>query len=321
MESFLQKWKCIIFGEASANVCTDPYIYFDIIRCPTKWVDSEIAGESQSRTSKLWQKHRQIAHKGEEGTFFERERERSWEDLFWTKGHWGKVKDQGGDSFSLAELLIYCRRYKVHLFLSGPTTDCSFLLMILLFRSMIDKSSCIWTWVVIHESSPFWSPDSILVRFPFISITPAAAAAAKSLQSCPTLCDPIDGSLPGFPVPGILQARSLEWVATSFSNAGKWKVKVGSHLVVSDSQRPLGLQPARLLRPWDFLGKNTGVGCHFLLQCMKVRSESEVTQSCLTLSDPVDCSPPGSSVLGIFQARVLEWVAIAFSFIQWNIPK
>lgn len=128
---------------------------------PTKWVDSEIAGESQSRTSKLWQKHRQIAHKGEEGTFFERERERSWEDLFWTKGHWGKVKDQGGDSFSLAELLIYCRRYKVHLFLSGPTTDCSFLLMILLFRSMIDKSSCIWTWVVIHESSPFWSPDSV----------------------------------------------------------------------------------------------------------------------------------------------------------------
>ena len=66
-------------------------------------------------------------------------------------------------------------------------------------------------------------------------------------------------------------------------------------------------------RPWDSPGKNTGVGCHFLLQCMKVKSESEVIQSCLTLSDPVDCSPSGSSVHGIFQARVLEWGAIAFS--------
>ena len=98
----------------------------------------------------------------------------------------------------------------------------------------------------------------------------AAAAAAKSLQSCPTLCDPIDGSLRGFPVPGILQA---------------------------------GI--SRL--------ENTGVGCHFLLQCRKVKSESEVAQSCPTLSDPMDCSLPGSSVHGIFQARVLEWDAIVFS--------
>ena len=66
-------------------------------------------------------------------------------------------------------------------------------------------------------------------------------------------------------------------------------------------------------RPWDSPGKNTGVGCHFLLQCMKVKSESEVAQSCLTLSDPMDCSPPGSSIHGIFQARVLEWGAMAFS--------
>jgi len=65
--------------------------------------------------------------------------------------------------------------------------------------------------------------------------------------------------------------------------------------------------------PWDSPGKNTGVGCHFLLQSMKVKSESEVAQSCPTLSDPVDCSLPGSSVHGIFQARVLEWGAIAFS--------
>ena len=91
-------------------------------------------------------------------------------------------------------------------------------------------------------------------------LSPYAAAAAKSLQSRPTLCDPIDGSPPGSPGPGILQAA--------------------------------------------------GVGCHFLLQCMKVKSESEVTDSCPTLSDPMDCSLPSSSVHGIFQARVLKWGAI-----------
>ena len=71
----------------------------------------------------------------------------------------------------------------------------------------------------------------------------------------------------------------------------------------------------RLPHPWDSPGKNTGVGCHFLLQCMKVKSESEVTQSCPTVSNPMDCGPPGSSVHGIFQARVLEWDAIAFSVV------
>ena len=96
-----------------------------------------------------------------------------------------------------------------------------------------------------------------------------AAAAAKSLQSCVTLCDPIDGSPRGSPIPGIL--------------------------------------------------KNTGVGCHFLVQCMKVKSESEVAQSCPTVSDPMDCGPPGSSIHGIFQARVLEWGAIASSESQPNI--
>ena len=79
------------------------------------------------------------------------------------------------------------------------------------------------------------------------------------------------------------------------------------------TQRPHGLQPTRLHHPWDSPGKNTGVGCHFLLQCMKVKSESEVTQSCQTLRDPMDCSLPGSSIHGIFQARAPEWVAIAFS--------
>ena len=82
---------------------------------------------------------------------------------------------------------------------------------------------------------------------------------------------------------------------------------------MSDSVKPHRRQPTRLRHPWDSPGKNTGVGCHFLLQCMKVKSESEVTQSCLTLSDPMDCSLPSSSIRGTLQARVLEWVAIAFS--------
>ena len=82
---------------------------------------------------------------------------------------------------------------------------------------------------------------------------------------------------------------------------------------MSDSVQPHRQQPTRLPRPWDSPGKNTGVGCHFLLQCMKVKSESEVPQSCPTLSDLMDCSLPGSSIHGIFQARVLEWVAIVFS--------
>ena len=82
---------------------------------------------------------------------------------------------------------------------------------------------------------------------------------------------------------------------------------------MSDSVRPPRRQPTRLPRPWDSPGKNTGVDCHFLLQCMKVKSESEVAQSCPTLCDPMDCSLPGSSIHGIFQARVLEWGAIAFS--------
>ena len=91
---------------------------------------------------------------------------------------------------------------------------------------------------------------------------------------------------------------------------------------MSDSVRPQRRQPTRLPRPWDSPGKNTGVGCHFLLQCMKVKGESEVAQSCPTLRDPMDCSLPHSSIQGIFQARVLEWGAISFSkivhYLQWN---
>ena len=102
----------------------------------------------------------------------------------------------------------------------------------------------------------------------------------------------------------------------------KWSLKcqqtatAAKSLVVSEPVRPHRQQPTRLPRPWDSPGKNTGVGCHFLLQCMKVKSESEVAQLCPTLSDPMDCSLPGSSIRGIFQARVLEWGAIAFSYLE-----
>ena len=94
---------------------------------------------------------------------------------------------------------------------------------------------------------------------------PMDRGAAKSLQPCPTLCGPIDGSPPGSPVPGILRARTLEWVTISFSNAWKW-----SRSVVSDSWQPRELQPTRLLRPWNFPGKSTRVNstlvrCHCLL--------------------------------------------------------
>ena len=82
---------------------------------------------------------------------------------------------------------------------------------------------------------------------------------------------------------------------------------------MSDSVQAHRRQPTRLPHPWDSPSKNTGVGCHLLLQCMKVKSEGEVTQSCPTLRDPMDCSLPGSSVHRIFQVRVLEWGAIAFS--------
>ena len=89
--------------------------------------------------------------------------------------------------------------------------------------------------------------------------------------------------------------------------------------VVSNSVRPHRRQPTRLPCPWDSPGKNTGVGCHFLLQCMEVKSESEVAPSCLTLSDPMDCSLPGSSIHGIFQARVLEWVPLPSSKLRHRL--
>ena len=105
-----------------------------------------------------------------------------------------------------------------------------------------------------------------------------------------------------------------KWERYSFpSMAGQTSCCCLVTSVMSDSVRPHRRQPRRLPRPWDSPGRNTGVGCHFLLQCMKVKSESEVAQLCPPLSYPMDCSPPGSSIHGIFQARVLEWGAVAFS--------
>ena len=137
----------------------------------------------------------------------------------------------------------------------------------------------------------------------------AAAAAAKSLQSCLTLCNPIDSSPPGSPVHGIFQARILEWVVISFSNAQKWKVKVKSfsHVWLLATPWTAAHQAPPSL---GFSRQEYWSGCHFLFQCMKVKSESEVAESCLTPRDPMDCSPPGSSIHGIFWTGGVECVAI-----------
>ena len=124
------------------------------------------------------------------------------------------------------------------------------------------------SWTIAHQASLSFTTSRKLLRFMSIELVTLAnhlESESEVAQSCPTLCEPIDG-------------------------LSTW-----------------------LSLPWDSPGKNTGVGCHFLLQSMKVKSESEVAQLCLTLSDLMDCSLPGSSVHGIFQARVLEWGAIAFS--------
>ena len=120
----------------------------------------------------------------------------------------------------------------------------------------------------------------------------AAAAATKSLQSCPTLCDPIDGSPPGSPVPGILKARTLEWVAISFSNAWKWKVKGKSLSCIRLLVTPW-LQPTRLCCPWDFPGKSTAVGCHCLLH---LKAETYLNKVNLIFSDFQSRKVSGCSV-------------------------
>ena len=142
----------------------------------------------------------------------------------------------------------------------------------------LPQSSLPWTkpkWHLISLISQNYTPKTVnyLTRKGTWIRAAAVAAAAKSLQSCPTLCNSIDGSPPGFPIPEILQARTLEGVAISFSNAWKWK---WSHSVVSDSERPHGLQPTRLLRPWDFPGKSTGVGCHCLLRIFSLATHDSI---------------------------------------------
>ena len=110
---------------------------------------------------------------------------------------------------------------------------------------------------------------------------------------------------------GTLKFLCLFWIWMEDFHLQHWVVAAAAaakSLQLCPALWPHRQQPTRLLHPWDSLGKNTGVGCHFLLQCMKVKSESEVAQSCLTLSDPMDCSLPGSSIHGIFQARVLSGV-------------
>ena len=114
---------------------------------------------------------------------------------------------------------------------------------------------------------------------------------------------PPPGDLPN---PGIKPRSPMLW-------ADSLPSEPTGYMYISDSVQPHRWQPTRLPHPWDSPGKNTGVGCHFLLQSKKVKSESEVTQSCPTPSDPVDCSPPGSLVHGTLQARALERGAIALS--------
>ena len=119
--------------------------------------------------------------------------------------------------------------------------------------------------------------------------------------------------------PSLGFSRQEHWSGFPFpSPMHENEKRKGNRSVVSDSLRPHGLQPTRLLHPWDSPGKNAGVGCHSLLQCLKVKTESEVAQSCPTLSDPMDSSLPSSSVHWIFQAAVLEWGAIAFASLNAN---
>ena len=156
----------------------------------------------------------------------------------------------------------------------------------------------------------------------------------------------MDGSPPDSNVHGIFPARILEWLATSFSRRSSrsrdeptsfacpalagWiftTVPPGKALcvcccitsVTSDSVQPHRRQPTRLPRLWDSPGKNTGVGCHFLLQCMKVKSESEVAQSSPTLSDPMDCSLPGPPSMGFSRQEYWSGVPLCVYKLLWII--
>ena len=171
-------------------------------------------------------------------------------------------------------------------------------------------------WRGLPFPSPGIEPGSSALAGRFFTTEPPwkpltwSAAAAKSLQLCLTLCDPIDSGPPGSPVPGILQARTLEWVAISFSNAWKGKVKVKSlsrvRLFTTPWSATYQAPPSMGFSRQEYW---SGVPLPSPLRGLPAKS----LQSCPTLCDPMDCSLPGFSVHGILQARTLEWGAISFS--------
>ena len=193
-----------------------------------------------------------------------------------------------------------------------------------------------------------WTHYHVLQRLSFsvkISCLPTSKMEGACILSHVWLCDPpgfsVHGDSPGrYPGvgcyallqgifltqgwnPRLLCPLPIRWILYLQSHWGSPRCRVSAAAAAAakllqscPTVRPHRRQPTRLLRSWDSPGKNTGVGCLFLLQCMKLKSESEVTQSCPTLSDHMDCSLPGSSVHDIFQARVLEWCANAFSKMQ-----
>ena len=187
----------------------------------------------------------------------------------------------------------------------------------------------------IHKSKKLWQYLELILLSAY-----ATLGDAKSLQSCPTLCDPIDSSPPGSAIPGILQARTLEWVAISFSIVWKWRVKVKSlsHLRLAATpwtaaayQAPASMGLSRqeywsaLPLPFPVLGEGGGNPLQYsCLENLKDKGAwwatvccccccSKSLQLCPTLCDPIDGSQPGSSVPGILQARILQWVASSFS--------
>ena len=147
--------------------------------------------------------------------------------------------------------------------------------------------------------------------------SPVWPCSSKKLNHSPILCEV--SSSPILP-------EGWQQLFKAVQSSGVWAKSCWAELLLLSRFSHVQLwvthrwQPTRLPHPWDYPGKNNGVACHFLLQCMKVKNESEVAQSCPTLSDPIDCSLPGSSIHGIFQARVLKRVANAFSRAELNIP-
>ena len=146
--------------------------------------------------------------------------------------------------------------------------------------------------------------------FQRVKNNPEPLSLQKQVWICPRarVCPPMPYATASF-----LQEHACFSVCEEVSAVVRGVAAAGKSLQSCPTLRPHSRQPTRLPCPWDSPGKNTGVGCHFLLQCVKVKSESEVAQSCPTLSDSMDCSPSGSSIHGTFRARILEWDAIAFS--------